>query len=261
MPYLLECVIGTLAAVGFICILKGVYDIIMTSYARTGQPATLTRRESAMPYLLECVIGTLAAVGFICILKGVYDIIMTSYARTGQPATLYLSGDGASPDCEHLLLAAEQARRLYLPGMEIVFLELTLGGRWTTHPSYGDQFSAESFERRLPETARGIADYLGSGLIKGIGPRLAVKIAEKFGEETFDVLQNDPAQLTEIRGITPKKARDIGRQFTEMSEMRLLMDFLTENRCAAKRSGTAHRDPRDHPEKGARHWQTVYRDE
>lgn len=76
-----------------------------------------------MPYLMECIIGTLAAVGFICILKGVYDIIMTSYARTGQPATLYLSGDGASPDCEHLLLAAEQARRLYLPGMEIVFLE------------------------------------------------------------------------------------------------------------------------------------------
>lgn len=77
-----------------------------------------------MPYLLECIIGTLAAIGFICILKGVYDIIMTSYARTGQPATLYLSGDGASPASEHLLLAAEQAKRLYLPGMEIVFLEL-----------------------------------------------------------------------------------------------------------------------------------------
>ena len=116
----------------------------------------------------------------------------------------------------------------YIPGLGLGE-ELTLGGRWTTHPSYGDQFSAESFERRLPETSRGIADYLGSGLIKGIGPRLAVKIAEKFGEETFDVLQNDPAQLTEIKGITPKKARDIGRQFTEMSEMRLLMDFLTEN--------------------------------
>ena len=77
-----------------------------------------------MPYFLECIIGTLAAVGFICILKGVYDIIMTSYARTGQPATLFLSGDGTSPDSEHLLPAAEQARRLYLPSMQIVFLEL-----------------------------------------------------------------------------------------------------------------------------------------
>ncbi|MGM9613492.1 MAG: ATP-dependent RecD-like DNA helicase [Butyricicoccus sp.] len=116
----------------------------------------------------------------------------------------------------------------YIPGLGLGE-ELTLGGRWTTHPSYGEQFAAESFERRLPETARGIADYLGSGLIKGVGPRLAAKIAEKFGEETFDIIQNDPAQLTEIKGITPKKARDIGRQFTEMSEMRLLMDFLTEN--------------------------------
>lgn len=116
----------------------------------------------------------------------------------------------------------------YIPGLGMGE-ELTLGGRWTTHPSYGEQFTAESFERRLPVSVRGIADYLGSGLIKGIGPRLAVKIAEKFGEDTFDILQNDPAQLTEIRGITTKKAQDIGRQFTEMSEMRLLMDFLTEN--------------------------------
>ncbi|MDR3767273.1 MAG: ATP-dependent RecD-like DNA helicase [Butyricicoccus sp.] len=116
----------------------------------------------------------------------------------------------------------------YIPGLGLGE-ELTLGGRWTTHPSYGEQFTAESFERRLPVSVRGIADYLGSGLIKGIGPRLAVKIAEKFGEDTFDILQNDPAQLTEIRGITTKKAQDIGRQFTEMSEMRLLMDFLTEN--------------------------------
>lgn len=107
--------------------------------------------------------------------------------------------------------------------------ELILGGRWTTHPSYGEQFSVESFERSLPLTARGIADYLGSGLIHGIGPKLAAKIAEHFGEETFDILQNDPAQLTAIKGITPRKARDIGHQFTQMSEMRLLMDFLTEN--------------------------------
>ena len=73
-----------------------------------------------MPYLFECVIGTLAAVGFICILKGIYDIIMTGYARTDAPATLYLSGDGTSPDSERLLLAAEQARRLY-PGWKSFF--------------------------------------------------------------------------------------------------------------------------------------------
>lgn len=76
-----------------------------------------------MPYFTECILGTLAAVGFICILKGVYDIIMTSYARAEEPATLYLSGDGASPASERMLLAAEQARRVYLPHMRIVFIE------------------------------------------------------------------------------------------------------------------------------------------
>ena len=107
--------------------------------------------------------------------------------------------------------------------------ELICCGQWVTHLSYGEQFKADSVERRLPESARGVAEYLGSGLIRGIGPKLAVRIAEAFGASAFDILQNEPERLTEIRGITARKARDIGKQFTEMSEMRLLMDFLTEN--------------------------------
>ncbi len=107
--------------------------------------------------------------------------------------------------------------------------ELTLYGKWITHPSYGEQFTVESFERHLPETVRGIADYLGSGIIKGIGQRLAEKIAHTFGEKTFDILQNEPEKLCKIRGITPKKAKLISSQYIEMSEMRLLMDFLVEN--------------------------------
>ena len=107
--------------------------------------------------------------------------------------------------------------------------ELICCGQWVTHLSYGEQFKADSVERRLPESARGVAEYLGSGLIRGIGPKLAVRIAEAFGASAFDILQNEPERPTEIRGITARKARDIGKQFTEMSEMRLLMDFLTEN--------------------------------
>lgn len=107
--------------------------------------------------------------------------------------------------------------------------ELVLTGQWTTHPSYGDQFAAVTFERTLPTTARGIADYLASGLIRGIGPKLARKIVEVFGEDTFDILEHTPIRLTEIRGITDKKAREIGRQFCEQSEMRLMMEFLGEN--------------------------------
>ena len=108
--------------------------------------------------------------------------------------------------------------------------EVTLTGFWVTHPSYGEQFSTEQFERRLPSTVRGIAEYLGSGLLRGVGPKLAARIAEKFGEDTFDVLSSEPERLTAIRGITEKKAREIGRQFVEQSEMRLLMDFLSEHR-------------------------------
>lgn len=107
--------------------------------------------------------------------------------------------------------------------------ELICCGQWITHPSYGEQFKTDSVERRLPESARGVAEYLGSGLIRGIGPKLAVRIAEAFGASAFDILQNEPERLTEIHGITARKARDIGKQFIEMSEMRLLMDFLTEN--------------------------------
>ncbi|HJC12943.1 MAG TPA: ATP-dependent RecD-like DNA helicase [Candidatus Agathobaculum intestinigallinarum] len=108
--------------------------------------------------------------------------------------------------------------------------EVTLTGFWVTHPSYGEQFSTEQFERRLPSTVRGIAEYLGSGLLRGVGPKLAARIAERFGEDTFDVLSSEPERLTAIRGITEKKAREIGRQFVEQSEMRLLMDFLSEHR-------------------------------
>lgn len=108
--------------------------------------------------------------------------------------------------------------------------EVVLTGFWVTHPSYGEQFAAEGFERRLPSSVRGIAEYLGSGLLRGVGPRLAARIAQKFGEDTFDVLATEPERLTAIRGITEKKAREIGRQFVEQSEMRLLMDFLSEHR-------------------------------
>lgn len=111
--------------------------------------------------------------------------------------------------------------------------ELTLGGKWVNHPSYGEQFVIETFERRLPETAKGIIDYLSSGIIKGIGSKIAVKIVEHFGEKTFDILQNEPNRLSEIKGITKQKAKKIGQQFIEMSEMRILMDFLIENKLPA----------------------------
>lgn len=107
--------------------------------------------------------------------------------------------------------------------------QLIVTGTWVTHPSYGEQFSAETFERHLPSSVQGITEYLSSGLLHGVGTRLATRIAERFGEETFTVLAQEPERLTEIRGITQRKAREISRQFVEQSEMRLLMDFLNQH--------------------------------
>ncbi len=107
--------------------------------------------------------------------------------------------------------------------------QVNLTGNWVTHPTYGEQFSTVGFDRSLPSSVNGIAEYLGSGVIRGLGPKLATRIAEKFGEDTFDVLTNEPERLIDIRGITERKAREIGRQFVEQGEMRLLMEFLNEH--------------------------------
>ncbi len=122
------------------------------------------------------------------------------------------------------------------PGEEVRML-----GRWTTHPSYGEQFAADTFERSLPSTSRGIESYLASGLIRGIGPKLAKRIADAFGEQAFHILENEPERLTEIRGITPQRAREIGSRFCQQSEMRLLMDFLTENQLPLSLTPPLHK--------------------
>ncbi len=108
--------------------------------------------------------------------------------------------------------------------------QVNLTGNWITHPAYGEQFSTVGFDRSLPSSVNGIAEYLGSGVIRGLGPKLAARIAERFGEDTFDVLTSEPERLIEIRGITDRKAREIGRQFMEQGEMRLLMEFLNEHK-------------------------------
>ncbi len=123
--------------------------------------------------------------------------------------------------------------------------ELMLAGHWTTHASYGEQFQTEYFERRMPATVKGIADYLSTGIIKGIGPKLARKIAEHFGEETFDVMANDPDRLTAIRGITARRAEDIGEQFRQQTSMRRLMEFLMENQLPPQLAARLYRRYKD----------------
>lgn len=105
---------------------------------------------------------------------------------------------------------------------------LELVGDYTEHPLYGEQFQAESFEVKAPRDVTAIERYLGSGAVKGIGAALAARIVRRFGKDTFTILEREPERLAEIKGISERKAREIGGQLEEKRELRQAMIFLQE---------------------------------
>ncbi len=90
---------------------------------------------------------------------------------------------------------------------------LTVYGQWQSHPTFGPQFRADSFEREMPATAAAILRYLSGGAIKGIGPATAAKIVELFGDETLNVIENEPQRLVAIKGISEDKANEIADRY------------------------------------------------
>ena len=106
--------------------------------------------------------------------------------------------------------------------------QIKLLGRWVEHPKHGLQFQAEKCDQTLPATTAGIRRYLGSGLIKGIGPRLAERIVELFGMDTLEVIENNPERLLEIDGIGETKAAMICNVWRDHHAIRGLMQFLQE---------------------------------
>jgi len=111
---------------------------------------------------------------------------------------------------------------------------LELEGSWTSHPAHGRQFKAERAVRRMPETVSAIYEYLASGVIKGVGQATAKLIVERFGIESLNVIEETPERLAEIRGITPKRAEEIGRAFQRRSGLRRLVEFLVEEGISAR---------------------------
>ena len=105
---------------------------------------------------------------------------------------------------------------------------LTLTGSWTYHREFGRQFAFVSYEKSLPSEIEGIIQYLSSRAVKGVGPVTAVKIVNKFGLDTFDVMENHPEWLADIPGITMKKAAAICESFREQSELRNVMMFFKD---------------------------------
>ena len=105
---------------------------------------------------------------------------------------------------------------------------VVLEGQWTYHKEFGKQFSFVSYEKSLPKEIDGIIQYLSSKTIKGVGPITAVKIANRFGMDTFDVIENHPEWLTDISGITRKKAAAISESFRAQTELRGVMMFFKD---------------------------------
>jgi exodeoxyribonuclease V alpha subunit len=103
---------------------------------------------------------------------------------------------------------------------------LRLQGQWLTNAQYGKQFKAEKCEQILPATIEGIKKYLGSGLIKGVGPVTASRIVKKFGTETLDVLDHSPERIREVLGIGSKRTAAIARAWDEQKSIKQVMLFL-----------------------------------
>ena len=103
---------------------------------------------------------------------------------------------------------------------------LRLLGRWSSHPQFGRQFEVDSYTTVLPATIQGIQRYLGSGLIKGIGPVFAERIVDHFGVDTLSVIEDEPARLVEVPGLGPKRTAKITAAWEEQKAIKEVMVFL-----------------------------------
>lgn len=119
--------------------------------------------------------------------------------------------------------------------------ELRLMGKYIEHPKFGTQFKAVLCERKLPSDISSIRKYLASGVIKGIGPVLAKKIVDKFGEETLYIIENTPQKLVEVDGITHKKSEQIAEEFLRVSGVKSLMLMLSKYNVSASFGARAWR--------------------
>jgi len=103
---------------------------------------------------------------------------------------------------------------------------LKITGYYEQHPKYGLQVRIENYESLIPATVGGIEKYLGSGLVKGIGPEMAKRIVKKFGLKTLDIIEKDIRQLSTVDGVGPKRIAQIKEAWKEQKEIRRIMIFL-----------------------------------
>jgi len=109
---------------------------------------------------------------------------------------------------------------------------LIVEGNWKVDSKYGKQFVAENWEETLPATAYGMEKYLGSGLIRGVGPKFAKKIVQKFGGTTFDIIETNTGRLMEVEGIGQKRVQMIRESWEKQKEVKNIMLFLQEHQVS-----------------------------
>lgn len=147
------------------------------------------------------------------ILKGEVDGIIFRNAENGYTVFTIISED-EEVTCVGIMPLIHEGETLDIHGV------------WITHPVYGKQLQVNTCEKSMPTSKAGMQRYLSSGLIKGLGPKTAERIVERFGEASFYVIEEKPDLLTEIRGITNAKAQRISEIFREQHELRQVMMFL-----------------------------------
>lgn len=118
-------------------------------------------------------------------------------------------------------------------------------GMWFKDKVYGQEFKASKIEETIPDTNEGLIQYLSSGFIKGIGPAMAIKIVNKFGDKTFDILDNNPDRLLEIKGISRKKLDSIIAQVSKHRDMRETLVFLKSYGLTDNLAGKIYRQYQD----------------
>lgn len=118
---------------------------------------------------------------------------------------------------------------------------MTITGVWTNHPTYGPQMTCEQMERRLPRDEAELICYLSSGILKGVGQATAERLVAQFGMDTLRILEEEPEQMSRIKGITSKKAMEISRAFRELTGLRRTMEFMARYDLPVHLAIQAHR--------------------
>ncbi|MFJ2057624.1 ATP-dependent RecD-like DNA helicase [Streptomyces sp. NPDC087908] len=150
------------------------------------------------------------------VLEGVLERITYANEESGYTVARVDTGRGAGD-----LLTVVGALLGAQPGES-----LRMEGRWGSHPQYGKQFTVENYTTLLPATIQGIRRYLGSGLVKGIGPVFADRITQHFGLDTLRILEEAPARLIEVPGLGPKRTKKISEAWEEQKAIKEVMVFL-----------------------------------